>query len=91
MPSYSANSILKGSDLSSPLFGPTGLVAAKKSTLMAMAKPACRAKTRTSRILDVLFSVVLSTGYRFLSRKKEEKARPRATKTRLRTRRENGG
>jgi hypothetical protein len=66
--------------LSSPLFGPTGLVAAKKSTLIAIAKPACSARTTTSRILLVLFSVVESTGYKFLRRKVAENARPRATK-----------
>jgi hypothetical protein len=33
-----------------------------------------------SKTLDVLASVVDSTGYRFLNRKVAEKARPRATK-----------
>ena len=65
---------------SSPLLGPTGLVAAKKSTLIAIAKPAWRARTTISRIFDVFASVVERTGYRFLNRKVAEKARPRATK-----------
>lgn len=63
-----------------PCLGPTGLVAAKKSTLIAMAKPACSASTTTSRILLVLFSVVERTGYKFLSKKAAEKASPTATK-----------
>ena len=62
------------------MLGPTGLVAAKNSTLIAIAKPACSARTTMSRTLDVLASVVDSTGYRFLNKKVAEKARPRATK-----------
>lgn len=78
---YNQNSIRAGSVFaSSPFFGPTGLVAAKKSTLIAIAKPACRARTTTSRIFDVFASVVERTGYKFLSRKVAEKARPSATK-----------
>ena len=78
---YDHNSIRAGSVLeSSPLLGPTGLVAAKNSTLIAMAKPACNANTTISRTLDVLASVVDNTGYRLLNRKVAEKARPRATK-----------
>lgn len=58
-----ANSMRAGPVFSSsPLFGPTGLVVAKKSTLIAMAKPVCRARTTMSRILDVFDSVVESTG-----------------------------
>lgn len=62
-------------------FGPTGLVAAKKSTLIAIAKPACSTSTTMRRILLVFASVVLRTGYKFLRRKVAEKASPRATKT----------
>lgn len=69
----------------SPSFGPTGLVAAKKSTLIAMAKPACKTNTTISRILLVFASVELRTGYKFLSRKNTLAAKPSATNTKLRT------
>lgn len=62
-----------------------GLVAAKKNTLIAIAKPACRARTTISRIFDVLASVELKTGYKLRRRKKTEAAKPRATKMKLRT------
>jgi hypothetical protein len=67
------------------LFGPTGLVAAKKSTLIAMAKPACSARTTTRRILLVFASVVLRTGYKFRSKNAALAARPMATTVKLRT------
>jgi hypothetical protein len=66
---------------SPPLGFPIGLVAAKNKTLIAIAKAAWSASTTTRRILLVLASVVLSTGYKFLSRKNAENVKPRATKT----------
>jgi hypothetical protein len=64
-----------------PLGLPIGLVAAKKRTLIAIANPACSARTTISRILLVFFSVESKTGYKLRSRKKAENARPSATKT----------
>lgn len=54
---------------------------AKNKILMARARPKCKATTTTNKILLVLTSVALNTGYRFLTRKTPEAASPMATKT----------
>ena len=63
---------------------PTGLPYVKKSTLIAIASPACRQTTIINNILLICLSVALRTGYRFLSRNATLIPNPAATNTRFR-------
>jgi hypothetical protein len=54
---------------------------AKNKILIASAKPKCKPTTTTNKILLVLTSVALKTGYKFLTRKTPDAASPTATNT----------
>jgi hypothetical protein len=59
----------------------TGLPCAKNSTLIAIASPACRQTTKTSKTLLVCLSVALKTGYRFRNKKATLRPNPTPTNT----------